>query len=157
MNLGKLLFSFEGRINRGKFWLAVLIYIVAAMVAGILAYASNSEAAGGLLNGLVSLVTFISGIFVAIKRLHDRNRSGWWLLLFYIAPGILIAIGAVIWLVGIAGESSGAGGIGTVFVLAGAAISIWAFVELGCLRGTVGPNQYGPDPLEQAPAPVPAR
>jgi len=27
------------------------------------------------------------------------------------------------------------------------AISVWAFVELGCLRGTVGPNRYGPDPL----------
>ena len=31
--------------------------------------------------------------------------------------------------------------------LAAAAIAIWAFVELGCLRGTPGPNQYGPDPL----------
>jgi uncharacterized membrane protein YhaH (DUF805 family) len=28
------------------------------------------------------------------------------------------------------------------------AISIWGFVELGCLRGTDGPNTYGPDPLE---------
>jgi len=27
------------------------------------------------------------------------------------------------------------------------AITVWAFVELGCLRGTLGPNQYGPDPL----------
>src|SRR6266487_727368 len=30
----------------------------------------------------------------------------------------------------------------------GLAISVWAFVELGCLRGTPGPNRYGPDPLD---------
>jgi uncharacterized membrane protein YhaH (DUF805 family) len=30
-------------------------------------------------------------------------------------------------------------------------ITVWAFVEIGCLRGTVGPNRYGPDPLS-APA-----
>jgi uncharacterized membrane protein YhaH (DUF805 family) len=34
-----------------------------------------------------------------------------------------------------------------LFSLASLAISIWAFVELGCLRGTAGPNKYGPDPL----------
>jgi uncharacterized membrane protein YhaH (DUF805 family) len=30
-------------------------------------------------------------------------------------------------------------------------ITVWAFIELGCLRGTRGPNRYGPDPLS-APA-----
>jgi uncharacterized membrane protein YhaH (DUF805 family) len=39
------------------------------------------------------------------------------------------------------------GGTGIVLHVVGFAISVWAFVELGCLRGTVGPNQYGPDPL----------
>ena len=157
MDLGRLLFSFQGRINRAKFWLAVLIYFAAAIVALLLGAASNSEVAGPLLYNLVSLVSFISGIFVAIKRLHDRNRSGWWLLLFYIAPGALMSIGAAIWFVGVFGETSGAGGAGAIFMLAGAAVGIWGFVELGCLRGTVGPNQNGPDPLDQAAAPVPAR
>lgn len=32
------------------------------------------------------------------------------------------------------------------------ALSLWAFVELGCLRGTIGPNQYGADPIAPAPA-----
>ena len=31
-------------------------------------------------------------------------------------------------------------------------VALWFFVELGCLRGTVGPNRYGPDPLAAAPA-----
>jgi uncharacterized membrane protein YhaH (DUF805 family) len=37
--------------------------------------------------------------------------------------------------------------MGFVLHLVAFAITVWAFVELGCLRGTVGPNQYGPDPL----------
>jgi uncharacterized membrane protein YhaH (DUF805 family) len=41
----------------------------------------------------------------------------------------------------------GSGTTGILMSLAGTAIAIWAFVELGCLRGTVGPNRYGPDPL----------
>jgi uncharacterized membrane protein YhaH (DUF805 family) len=48
--------------------------------------------------------------------------------------------------------------MGFVLHLVGFAITVWAFVELGCLRGTVGPNQYGPDPLEPAaldPAGIP--
>ena len=48
--------------------------------------------------------------------------------------------------------------LGFVLHLVAFAITVWAFVELGCLRGTVGPNQYGPDPLEPAalgPAAIP--
>ena len=37
--------------------------------------------------------------------------------------------------------------IASVLGLAAFAIGVWAFVELGCLRGTIGANQYGPDPL----------
>jgi uncharacterized membrane protein YhaH (DUF805 family) len=71
---------------------------------------------------------------VGIKRLHDRDKSGWWLLVFYVLPGVLNTIG----------ESLAAGWI---FSLASFAVSIWALVELGFLRGTAGPNRYGPDPL----------
>ena len=148
MDFGNLLFSFEGRINRAKFWLAVLIYVVLSVVVGVIAFAIPSETLGTLLNALVSLFTFVSGIFVAIKRLHDRGKTGWWLLLFYIAPSVLLVLGGIFWLVAAAGDVAGMGSVGTLFLVAGVAISIWAFVELGCLRGTIGPNQYGPDPLE---------
>jgi uncharacterized membrane protein YhaH (DUF805 family) len=53
------------------------------------------------------------------------------------------------------GIGHGAGPVGVLFNLASFAISIWAIVELGCLRGTDGPNTYGPDPL-QADAAQPA-
>jgi uncharacterized membrane protein YhaH (DUF805 family) len=148
-----LLFSYQGRINRGKYWLAVLIYVAISVVItglgfimlgnGILELADES-ADEGIIVGLLSkgigffllvLVVYIpmivSGIFVGIKRLHDRDKSGWWLLLFYLVPALL-------------NELSNAS---FLFSLASFAISIWAFVELGCLRGTAGPNKYGPDPL----------
>ena len=57
------------------------------------------------------LLIWIS-LAVQIKRWHDRDKSGWWVLI-----NLIPLIGA-----------------------------IWAFVETGCLRGTVGPNAYGPDP-----------
>jgi uncharacterized membrane protein YhaH (DUF805 family) len=75
------------------------------------------------------------GLAVVTKRLHDRDKSAWWLILFYFAPPILQGIG----------RRSGAAGF--VLILIGLGIGIWAFVEIGCLRGTAGLNSYGPDPL----------
>jgi uncharacterized membrane protein YhaH (DUF805 family) len=105
-----------------------------------LADATNEGVIYGLLSKgigffLIVLIVYIplivSGVFVGIKRLHDRDKSGWWLLLFYLVPALL-------------NEMSNTS---MLFSLASLAISIWAFVELGCLRGTAGPNKYGPDPL----------
>jgi uncharacterized membrane protein YhaH (DUF805 family) len=146
-----LLFTYQGRVNRGKYWLAILIYIgISIVLAGIglimfgnsilaLADATNEGVIYGLLSkgiGFALLVVVIyipmlvSSIFVGIKRLHDRDKSGWWLLLFYLAPAVLNEFTHVSF----------------IFALVSLAISIWAFVELGCLRGTVGPNKHGPDP-----------
>jgi uncharacterized membrane protein YhaH (DUF805 family) len=133
-----LLFTFGGRINRGKYWLTVLIYIVVWIIIGIIAWILSlvSYILGAIVVVLALLATIYVGVAVGVKRLHDRDKTGWYLLLFYLAPAILDGVGRAI------------GGIGFILSLAGFAITIWAFVELGCLRGTVGPNQYGPDPLE---------
>jgi uncharacterized membrane protein YhaH (DUF805 family) len=151
MDLGSLLFSFSGRINRAKYWLAVLIYVVVMVVIGLVLVAAFHAGGPGnivsLLFGVIAFVVYIamlvSGIAIGIKRLHDRDKSGWWLLIFYVLPSVIAGIGSGI------GEASGAEGISALFALVSFGISIWAFVELGCLRGTVGPNNYGPDPLEQ--------
>ena len=72
----------------------------------------------------------ISSVALAIKRLHDRNKSGWWLLVFYLLPGVIDNIGMYT-------------AVQLVFHLASLALSIWALVELGFLRGTSGSNKYG--------------
>jgi uncharacterized membrane protein YhaH (DUF805 family) len=138
MNFFNLLFSYEGRINRAKWWLAVLIYVIASVVAGVLLIV---PLLGIILAIVVYLAVVVSSIMVGIKRLHDRNKSGWWLLLFIGGPIVLAGAQFAI------DPDMEGSALGLLFGLASFAISVWAFVELGCLRGTVGPNQYGPDPL----------
>jgi uncharacterized membrane protein YhaH (DUF805 family) len=73
----------------------------------------------------------------SIKRLHDRNKSGWWFVPFFIAPSLLDKLADCL-------ENP------VLAPLAGAlafGLGVWCFVELCCLRGTRAPNRFGPDPL----------
>jgi uncharacterized membrane protein YhaH (DUF805 family) len=134
MDWGWLFFSFSGRINRAKYWGASLLLFLIMVIPLILAVGTDSNAAWILLI-VVFLGVMYSGLAVAAKRLHDRDKSAWWLLLFYIVPGLVQSFG------------DAAEGAGFIFYLISFGISLWAFIELGCLRGTVGPNRFGPDPL----------
>jgi uncharacterized membrane protein YhaH (DUF805 family) len=144
MNLKILLVSFDGRINRAKFWLAMLIFvgfgIAVGIVSGILM--AISFYVGIAFYAIAAIIGLIAGVAVGVKRLHDRGKSGLWLVLFYLVPIALQAIALF----------SGSETIGTLLYLIASAISIWMIVELGCLRGTVGPNKYGRDPLEAGAA-----
>jgi len=148
MNWGQLFFNFNGRVNRAKFWIAALIFAAINVVMAVLDYVTDQSVVFQALNGMLSIVILISSIAVGVKRLHDRNKSGWYLLLFYLVPSILVVIGV---LIGAFVEDSTI--IATVLGLLAFAIGVWAFIEMGCLRGTVGVNQYGPDPV--APATIP--
>ncbi len=90
MNWGHLFFKFSGRINRGKFWIAVLVYAAIYVVLAIVGYVTDDSAIYQAINGMLSIVIFISSLAVGVKRLHDRNKSGWYLVLFYVVPGILL-------------------------------------------------------------------
>jgi uncharacterized membrane protein YhaH (DUF805 family) len=78
-------------------------------------------------------------IFLAtsIKRLHDRDRSGWWLVPFVAVPYLFDHFSDFF----PGGYFMMAAG-GIMFVL-----MIWGFVELYFLRGTKWTNRFGPDPL----------
>ena len=141
MDFVNIFITFSGRINRAKYWIAALVYAAISLVFGVAAYFADSTAVQTI-NTVVTVVLTISSFGVAIKRLHDRNKSGWYVLLFLVAPGILLALGLLL------GTVSGESGFGaTALWLIAFAILIWAFIELGCLRGSIGQNQYGPDPL----------
>jgi uncharacterized membrane protein YhaH (DUF805 family) len=148
MNWGHLFFQFDGRVNRAKFWIAALIFAAINVVLAILGYVMDQSVVFQALNSMLGIVILISSIAVGVKRLHDRNKSGWYLLLFYLVPSMLVVIGV---LIGALVEDSTI--IATVLGLLAFAIGVWAFVEMGCLRGTIGVNQYGPDPV--APATIP--
>jgi uncharacterized membrane protein YhaH (DUF805 family) len=81
------------------------------------------------------------GVVSGIKRLHDRNKSGWWIVLFY---GGSTALSLVAAFLDGAMESSA---VLLLLQLVSFVILIWALIELGCLRGSIGQNKYGPDPL----------
>jgi uncharacterized membrane protein YhaH (DUF805 family) len=135
MDLSQLLFGFSGRINRAKYWITVGLYLAAMVIAGLLFFILGFGVLFYVIVAVLYIAMLISGIAVGIKRLHDRDKSAWWLLLFYVAPGVLGGVGMV------------TGGWHWLFDVPSWAISLWALIEFGFLRGTSGPNQYGPDPL----------
>jgi uncharacterized membrane protein YhaH (DUF805 family) len=151
MDWQSLLFSFRGRINRAKYWLAVLAFVIADIVLGLVGWVMGNGVVFQVLSFVVNLAVFISGIAVCIKRLHDRDRSGWWLLLFYAGPVVVALVGGfVFWA---AADTFGTAAdwsyLGLRFCfLGGIALAIWGFVEIGCRRGTAGYNRFGPDPLK---------
>ncbi len=129
-----LLFRFQGRINRAKYWIATVTYISVTIALVGLGFFFRFDTIFFVIAAVAFIAVTVSGIAVGIKRLHDRDMSGWWLLVFYLLPAVLDGIGRAL-------------GVPVIFSLAGSAISIWALVVLGFLRGTNGANQYGPDPL----------
>lgn len=93
--------DFEGRARRKEFWMFTLInfLIVMAlqtllfMVAGMNPESTLGVAISGIL-GLYGLGVFIPSLAVAVRRLHDTNRSGWWILI-----SLVPIIGAIVLIV----------------------------------------------------------
>jgi uncharacterized membrane protein YhaH (DUF805 family) len=121
-----LLFGFQGRANRAKWWLVALaIFVVemivfAALFGGVAMSGDPEQIRAAVMAPLALIVLVVFGVVatwvslaVAVKRYHDRNKSGWWILIVFVP------------------------------VIGG----LWYFIECGFLRGTPGPNSYGPDPL----------
>jgi uncharacterized membrane protein YhaH (DUF805 family) len=153
MDWQSLFFSSRGRINRAKYWLAMLVFLIVGVVFGLAGWLFHGLLGGvpfRILSFVVDVAMFVAGIAVWVKRLHDRDRSAWWLLLFYFGPVGLVLIGAfTFWAAaGAVGEAADyASLLLRLCLLGGFALAVWAFVETGCLRGTVGYNRFGPDPL----------
>jgi uncharacterized membrane protein YhaH (DUF805 family) len=142
MSISALLWSFRGRISRQPYWLGSLAIIV-LLGAVILLIAGRGIAEGALAEGAgirllllaLNLPLIWIGLALGAKRLHDRGKSAWWLLVFYLLPSVLQSVGERL------------GNIGLVLVLAGLLVSAWGLLELGFLRGTSGSNRFGSDPL----------
>lgn len=89
--------TFTGRARRSEYWFYVLftfiVYVVAMILDSILGL-SVGDSPYGVIYGLCCLALILPGLAVAIRRLHDIGRSGWWLLI-----GIIPLIGAIVLLV----------------------------------------------------------
>ena len=154
MNLQKILFSFEGRIGRLTYWLAILAVVVAVAVLTIAPFLIPSENVAVFIVAMTSQLIWLLSLWpilaVGSKRLHDRNKTGWWLLLFWGLPVVLLVGGLSIALfndprTGRSGDLSTA----SILIFASLPPALWGIVELGILPGTRGPNLYGADPAQR--------
>ena len=90
-SLGKLYFSFNGRIPRSTFWLKYqLPMLVITIIAFIIANPTSKDDIYAVV-GFVTLLTIYPSIVVNVKRAHDRDRP-WWFIIFYLIPFINIWI-----------------------------------------------------------------
>jgi uncharacterized membrane protein YhaH (DUF805 family) len=86
---------FTGRSSRSDFWLYALFVVISAFIASTIdAQVFGVEGGLGPLSIIFSLGTFLPSLAVAIRRLHDTDRSGWWYLILLVP-----LVGAVVLLV----------------------------------------------------------
>ena len=154
MNLQKILFSFDGRIGRRTYWLAILALIVALLVVTVAPFLLESEKWAVLMVALTSDFIWLFSLWplvaVGSKRLHDRNKNGWWLLVFWLLPFALFCGGfSIVFFDDPKTGRSGDFSTGSILIFASLPPALWGIVELGILPGTKGPNLYGADPAQQ--------
>ncbi len=94
---------FNGRAHRKEYWYFVLFNILVYVAFGFIdamVGTFNGEDRTGLLSGIYSLAILIPSIAVGVRRLHDTNRSGWWMLI-----SLIPIIGAIVLIVYLASDS----------------------------------------------------
>ncbi len=122
--LKELLFTWEGRVNRAKWWgfgFGAWLTIFVLYGVSYLLVISDFEILGYIAFGITFLASIglaVSGVMVTIKRWHDRGKPGWWIFIYFVP-----VIGP-----------------------------IWALIELGFLPGDEVDNEWGPNPLDPAAA-----
>lgn len=150
--------EFQGRSRRKEYWLfflgAVMLYsaltiLMLVLLGGAIlsAVQSNGSASPGavlgqgfagiaiaMVIGTLWLVLLVPSIAVGVRRLHDIDRAGWWLLLGY-GPYIL----------GVILEPAQSETLADILTL-GSMIGFVLLLVLAALPGTRGPNRFGPDP-----------
>jgi uncharacterized membrane protein YhaH (DUF805 family) len=184
MDYAWFLFDFVGRINRARFWLAVLMiacwmgFLSALAVGSAKLFGSGAMNRFGFdLNDIFSVLdpsTYLSAreiirsgtqapadymiplsfyaigtplflwvyLATAIKRLHDRNKSAWWMIPFFLIPGLFDQF---------ADRLTDSRAVLLVSLIA-AGLWLWGLLEMCWLKGTTGPNRFGADPLTPAVA-----
>ena len=140
---------FSGRARRKEYWFFVLFSAIVSIiltVLDVLLGTYNEETQAGVLSSLYSLGVFIPSIAVTVRRLHDTDRSGWWILMPF-AVIIVVGIVAAVLIPSISENTDEASKgiiILLLLVLAFAAfITMFVFMVLDSTPGT---NRYGKNP-----------
>jgi len=174
-NIIKNFTGFDGRLNRQPFWISAIILAVISIVISFLLLpviglsmmpniapgTSSADVIAALpdmmrKSGWVSLVMFLIFLYpvasISIKRRHDRNNSGLDVWIYYalaIINLLLNALGFGLTTTTVQGiDIPTPGPISMVLGIVLAVYGIYLLVVCGFLKGTTGPNSYGPDPLQ---------
>ena len=153
-------FSLTGRIARMRFWFWMVLEAIALMLLGALFYVYALSIPGAYENGgptpfptgpigavlavlwYIAMAAMLFALFkTCVKRLHDRDRSGWWLLAFIALPNILAGAEREL-----AMRYMIADPVATVLLAASGVVFLWGVAEMGVLPGDPGDNRFGPSP-----------
>jgi uncharacterized membrane protein YhaH (DUF805 family) len=156
--------DFGGRAQRSQFWWWYLFLIIMQVLLsaadsafGLQVGRSETDVTVGdttipvvnngvgVLATVFALAILLPTLAVAVRRLHDTDRSGWWIIapaVAYVAAGVAVGIAVAM----------GAGPL--VLAVLGFGFAVGAVLAIVLLvfyiqKGTAGPNTYGPDPLGQ--------
>jgi uncharacterized membrane protein YhaH (DUF805 family) len=128
---------FQGRARRSAYWWFVLFNIGTQFVAQTIDLALKSILGFGLFSPIAALALFVPTLALGVRRLHDRNLTGWWMLVPVLCG---IALGVVT-----TAELDGGSGAGSL--IAFLALVAWlGLVVTLALPGTPGPNRFGVNP-----------
>jgi uncharacterized membrane protein YhaH (DUF805 family) len=160
--------DFSGRSRRMEFWMwqlgkaifFTLLFIVAFAMMGPAFMSGDPNSLGGAIVGIVflylicivvGLAILVPDLAVAVRRLHDTERSGWWILAPMVPYIFLIVTMGMVGATGSLDPKNPGGGLAALGIVGGVAalaVMVLAVVLLVFyfLEGTPGPNKYGPDP-----------
>ena len=143
--------SFDGRMRRRDYWFGLFGIVVMAFVLGSLLSLIIGPRWASLIGNIVVLYPVAA---LVTKRLHDREKAmNPWLFVFLGVPllvNLMQTLGIGFGEVSTTGNDPvvmPTGFVGLAVSAVAFAVGLWALVELGFLRGTRGPNRFGPDPV----------
>ena len=148
-NFLNLLLSFKGRIGRASWWLGFVLTVIGNIVGVVLfdktLFDPNAptNAPPGTADTLWQLLMVVPLTAITVKRFNDRDYPFWTGYAFS-ALSVWMAVAPYF---GIDLSPQSPGGVQMILFWLLSVAGLFVFVENGFMRGTDGPNRYGPDPL----------
>jgi uncharacterized membrane protein YhaH (DUF805 family) len=153
-------FSLAGRITRIRFWFSLVLEAIALLLLGAVFYVYALSIPGAYENGgptpfptdpvgaplavlwyLAMAVLLFALLKTCVKRLHDRDKSGWWLLVFAAAPNFITGGAHELVM-----RYSIPDPVATMMLAVSGVLFLWGVAEMGVLPGDSGDNRFGPSP-----------
>ena len=144
MDFNYLFTSFDGRINRAKWWAGmVILTIINIVLSFIVISLFGMGFLGRLLSFIIVLAILYPAYAVSAKRFQDRDKPGIYAL--YGLAALLVT--SLLQALALTGTPQELNALGWICALINLGVGIWFLIELGILKGTPGPNRFGGDPL----------